>query len=319
MNILKFYFSGLKAAVGTIKMATLIYTLMFLMALIIAIPFHNALSSQLGNTMAFHAMLKHFNYTIYSDFMNSSGKFINDFILSALWIGIFYLLFTVFFTGGILNIINENNQGFSFVNFLTGCGKYFFRFFRLAIYLLVIQSLIAFIIFFPLSKILSNNYETTQNEASLFFISLAGISIFALIFILILIIGDYAKIILFHNDSGKIVRTIGKSIRFVLRHLVVTYTLYLLILAASLILFIFYFLIDNAIGVSSALTILILFLLQQAFVWLRVLIKIWFLGSENSFYKALTGSEIEVLPEEIIPGDFSERRDEDIIDHPEPG
>jgi hypothetical protein len=316
MNILKFYFSGLKAAVGTIKMATLIYALMFLMALIIAIPFHNALSSQIGNTMALHAMLRHFNYTIYSDFMNSSGKFLNGFILSALWMGIFYFLFTVFFTGGILNIINENSQKYSIVNFLTGCGKYFFRFFRLAIYLLVTQFLIVLIIFFPLSKILSANYQTTQNEASLFFIFLSGISIFTLIFILILIIGDYTKIILFHNDSRKVVRTFGKSIRLVFSHLFGTYTLYLLILSVFIILFIFYFLVDNVIVMSSALTILVMFLLQQAFIWLRVLIKIWFLSSENFYYKYLTETEVADLPEEKIQYNLSEGRNEDENGYP---
>ena len=293
MKIFKAYFAGLKSAGKSKKMAAVIYAVIFLLALILAIPFHTALLSQTGNSMALHALLKHFNYTIFSDFMNSSGKVINIFILAALWMGIFYFLFTVFFTGGILNVLSDGNMKFSILNFLTGCEKYFFRFFRLGIYLLIIQFLTAVIIFFPLSKILSTNYETTQNEASLFYISLTGVIIFTVLFILILIIGDYAKIILFHNDSGKVVKTIGKSFQFVFGHLFGTYTLYLLILVIPVLLFVFYILLDNAVGMISGFTIFIMFLSQQAFIWLRVLIKVWFLGSELSFYKILNGCDIQ--------------------------
>jgi hypothetical protein len=293
MKIFKAYFAGLKSAGKSQKTAAVIYAVIFLLALVLAIPFHTALLSQTGNSIALHALLKHFNYTIFSDFMNSSGKVINIFILAALWMGIFYFLFTVFFTGGILNVLSNGNGKFSIMSFLWGCGKYFFRFFRLGIYLLIIQFLMAVIIFFPLSKILSANYEVTLNEASLFYIFLTGVLIFAVIFILILIIGDYAKIILFNNDSKKVIRAIGKSFQFVFKHLSGTYTLYILILTAPVLLIIFYFLLDNAVGMISGFTIFIMFLIQQAFIWLRILIKIWFLGSELSFYKNLNEYNIQ--------------------------
>lgn len=297
MIIFKAYAAGLKATVKSKMMSTLIYAVILLLALIIALPFRSVLSEQAGNSMSLHSLLKHFNYTIYSDFMNSAAKIINPFLLAALWMGTFYFLFTIFFTGGILNILSDENQKFSVVNFLSGCGKYFFRFLRLGIYLLIIQFLTALIIFLPLSKILSNNYETTQNEASLFYIFLAGAIVFIVLFILILVIGDYAKIILFKNDSKKVIRTIGKSFQFVFRHLFGTYTLYFLILAVSILLFVIYLLLDNAIGMISGFTIFVMFLIQQIFIWLRVLIKVWFLGSELSFYKIINGSEVKLISE----------------------
>ena len=74
--------------------------------------------------------------------------------------------------------------------------------------------------------------------------------------------------------------------------------------------------VDNVIVMSSALTILVMFLLQQAFIWLRVLIKIWFLSSENFYYKYLTETEVADLPEEKIQYNLSEGRNEDENGYP---
>lgn len=284
MKIFKAYSEGLKSAVQTIRMSVLIYSTIFVFAVILVMPFNSALSNQAGNTMALQGLLKHFNYTIYNDFMPSASKSINPLLQQAVWMGGLYFLFAVFFTGGVLRVLSIGERKFSIVNFLSGCGEYFFRFLRLGIYLLIVDLIIALAVFIPLTMLLSNNYETTQNEASLFYISLSGAFIFAVLIILVLIVGDYAKIILFKEDSRKVIRAIGRSAKFVFRHFIGTYALYLIILAGLVLSFVLYFILDNAIGMISGFTILVMFLIQQIFIWLRVLIKIWFLGSELSFF-----------------------------------
>jgi hypothetical protein len=298
-------------------MAALIYTVILLMALIIVLPFHSAVSGQAGNSMALHSLLKQFNYTIYTDFMHSAGKIINPLLYTAVWMGIFYFLVTVFFSGGILSSLSKKDGKFSAANFLAVSGEYFFRFLRLGIYLLIIIFFIAIAIFLPLGKILSSNYDTTQSEASLFYISIAGAFVFAIFFLLILLIGDYAKIILFNTDSRKVIRTIGKSVKFVFRHLFGTYCLYLLILLVLILSFIIYFVLENVIGMVSGITIFIVFLIQQAFIWLRILIKIWFLGSEVSFYNNMNQSEYQKVSIDETSNDSSSGSVNDMIENPE--
>lgn len=287
MKILNAYFIGFNSAVKLKKMATVIYPVIFLLALIIAVPFHSALLNQAGNTMELQPLLKQFNFTVYADFMNSSGKIVKALIPAAIWMGIFYSLFTVFFTGGILNVLKDESLKFSAGNFFSGCGKYFFRYLRMGIYLLIVQILIGVIVFLPLSLILASNYETTLNEASLFYIFVTGVIIYLLLFILVLIIGDYAKIILYNNDSKKVIKSIYSAFKFTFRHLFGIYLLYILILATPVLLFVIYFLLDNTIGMVSGFTIFVMFIIQQAFIWLRVLVKVWFLGSELTFYSLI--------------------------------
>lgn len=284
MKIPKAYFTGFNSAAKLKKMVTVIYAVILLLALVIAVPFHSALLNQAGNTMELQPLLKQFNFTVYADFMNSYGKIVKALIPAAIWMGMFYFLFTVFFTGGILNILKDENHKFSAVNFFSECGKYFFRYLRMGIYLLIVQILIGVIVFLPLSLILASNYETTLNEASLFYISVTGGIIYLLLFILVLIIGDYAKIILYDNDSKKVIKSIYTAFKFTSRHLFGTYLLYILILAVPVLLFAVYFWLDSAIGMVSGFTIFIMFLIQQVFIWLRVLVKVWFLGSELTFY-----------------------------------
>jgi hypothetical protein len=315
MKIFNSYYAGLKSAAKLKKMVTVIYAVIVLLALVLALPFQSVLSSLAGNTMELDPLLRHFNYSVYSDFMNSSGKYIKPFISTAIWMGAFYYLFTVFFTGGILNILDGESRKFSITDFLSGCGKYFFRFFRLGIYLLVIQLLIAVAIFLPLGKILSGNYETTQNEASLFYITLAGVIVFAVISILVLIVGDYAKIILFRNDSGKVIRAVGRSVKFVFRHLLGTYILYLIISIILVLLFVIYLWLDDAVGMISGVTIFIMFLIQQIFIWLRVLTKIWLIGSELSFYEIINGRGIQSPAEKSHSDNLSAGNGDDAINN----
>jgi hypothetical protein len=318
MKIFKAYFEGLKSTLKTLRMSAIIYSVIFLFAVIIAMPFHSALSNQAGNTMALHGLLKHFSYTSFSDFMHSASKSLSPLLLEAVWMGGLYFLFVVFFTGGILSVLKYDGKKFSFVNFLSGCGEYFFRFLRLGIYLLIVELIIALAVFIPLTMLLSNNYETTQNEASLFYISVSAAFVFAVLFILVLIVGDYAKIILFKEDSSKVIRAIGRSVKFVFRHLIGTYALYLIILTGLILSFVVYFILDNEIGMVSGFTIVVMFIIQQVIIWLRILIKIWFLGSELSYYKFISRSENNLLAEEVIPDNFSSSKSEDMIQGPEP-
>ncbi len=85
------------------------------MALIIAIPFSSTIQKEAGSSMAFSALLKDFDYTVYRDFMNHSAMAIQPYISTAIWMGIFYLLFTIFFEGGILKVLKEKR-----INSLSG-------------------------------------------------------------------------------------------------------------------------------------------------------------------------------------------------------
>ncbi len=96
----------------------------------------STLSKIAGNSMDINSMIKGFDFTTYADFLRAAGHAISPFISAAFGFGVLYLIFTVFFAGGVLKILNVENQKFSARLFFENCAIFFFRFLRLAIYLI---------------------------------------------------------------------------------------------------------------------------------------------------------------------------------------
>lgn len=291
MKILKAYSSGFKAALNTKKLSATIYIITIMMALILAIPFGSTIEKEAGNSMAFTNLLKDFDYTVYKDFMDQSAKAIQPYIQAAIWMGVFYLIFTIFFEGGILTVLRRKEDKFSLRFFWEASAKYFSRFFRLAIYAMLFQLAAAVVVLGVLSKILSSASDTVQSEASLIYIGLIGIIIYILIFIFLLVVTDYAKVMLVENEEYRPFRTILRSFGFVFRHFLTAYFLYLFLLVVPILLFIIYFRVEDGIGMSSGGKIFIIFIIQQVFVWARIFIKIWTLGSELNLYRKFEKKE----------------------------
>jgi hypothetical protein len=285
MKIFNSYAAGFKSAFNTKKLVTTIYVITFLMALMLAIPFGTTIQKEAGNSMAFSALLKGFDYTVYQDFMNHSRDAIQPYIATAIWIGIFYLLFTIFFEGGILTVLKRKEDKFTLRFFWEASAKYFSRFLRLAVYMIIVQAVTAVIFFIILAQIISSVYKSAPNEISIFYTFVAGVVIYLVIFIFLLTVTDYAKVMLVENEVYRPFRTILRSFGFVFKHFLSTYFLYLLLLIVPILLFAIYFKLESAIGMTSGWKILIIFIIQQLLVWSRVFTKIWILGSELNLYR----------------------------------
>ena len=301
MKSLKSYLNGFKAAINTKKLVTLLYSTTLLLTLVIAIPFGKTIENKAGYSGAIHNLLYNYDYTIYSDFMNQYSDAIQPFISTAVWIAVLYLIFTVFFTGGILKILKMNEASYFLSSFWKACAQYFSRFFRLAVYMIILHVILAIIVFLLLSMILDSAYNTVQSEASLFYIALAGVIIYLIFFIYLLAVTDYAKIMMFKYPEYRPLRTVVRAFAFVTKHLFSTFGLYKLLLVFPIILFIVYFIISSAIGMSNGFLILLTFIIQQIVIWFRVFTKVWFLGSEMDLFDTFDNKQQEEIIAEAVP------------------
>jgi len=284
MNIIQAYINGLKSAGQSKRIATLIYIITLFLGLIVAIPFFQAFKAGTGDSLLINSLLKDFDFTAFTEAMRHGGSVFKTIAPHGIWIGLFFIILSIFLIGGILKTLNQKPTGFSMNYFFDGCGSYFFRFLRLTFYMIIIHIIIALIVFLFLGLILEGAYKTVESEKGLFYIGLTGGIIYLLLFIFLIIITDYAKIILVKDRSRKVLVCMWRSIKFVIRHFLRTYGLYLLLLIAPVLLFFIYFILNRAIGMSSGITILIMFIIQQIFIWSRAWIRIWILGSQLEFY-----------------------------------
>lgn len=269
-------------SVRSLKMTFLIYSINLALALLVVFPFLGTLKSGFGDSMLPDALLKGFDFTSLVEFL-SNFKSIGGFIAQARWMIVFYLIVSVFMSGGILFIIN-NKEKFSVISFLNGSVLYFFRFFKLFVYMLIFNLLVAVVVYMPLYFIVDSASATVTSEASLFYIVLFGVIIHLVLFIILQMIAYYTKIRIVSEGSRKVFRSIFKSIKFVFKHFTSTLTLFVLQLIIPMLLLIVIFFFNDAIGMTSGFTILVMFIIQQAFVISRVFTRIWLYGSQYDLF-----------------------------------
>jgi hypothetical protein len=75
-----------------------------------------------------------------------------------------------------------------------------------------------------------------------------------------------------------------QATKFVFRHFGKTYGLYLAVVVFSLALFLLYFVLDGLVMMRTPLTITLILLVQQLFIWLRIGTKVWLMGSELTLH-----------------------------------
>ena len=297
MKILKAYIKGLASALSILRMSMLIFFFTLLIGLMVAIPFKSTLTNMVGHSMLPSVLLSDFDYTSYEDIMRNYGDVIKPFVQIMFWVGLVYLIFSIFFAGGILNYFQNKDNKFSIKSFFEGCGKYFFRFLRLSVIVIILNMIITLIVYIPLGMVISHFAETVESEASLFYIGVGGVMIYLVLLILSLIISDYTKIKLVTENTTKVFSTFWQSIQFTFRHLFGTYTLYVLLAIVPILFFVFYYFIESTIGMTSGVTIVVMFVIQQFFIWVRVISKIWFYSSQLLYHNSFIQAKLpEVLP-----------------------
>lgn len=284
MNIVKAYTKGFGEANRHFGMIALIYLSNLFLALILAFAFRDMLQTGFGGSAASDSLLQGFNYTTWHDFLNQNNLAFSTIMAQVKWYGIAYLIITVFLNGGILSAFRTGN--FKRSDFFGSAAHHFFRFFRLSAYMICFQLLVVLLVWFPVTLLFDGFFDTMKTDRALFF-AFGGIFLFSLLlFGLLKIISDYAKFHIFLRKQKTVLPAIWSATKYVFRRFFKLYALFLMLLVAPLVAFAVYALLNHWIGMNSAVSILIMFLVQQVFVFTRGWLRVWRLGGQYHVYFA---------------------------------
>jgi hypothetical protein len=263
-------------------MLVVLYLLNLLPAFLLAWGFRSALLEGLGDSMSAEAILGGFDFTVFSDFLNHHGE-----TLSPIYAQVFaaigiYALVSVFTAGGILSVLS-GTEG-SLRNFFMACGDLFPRFFRLFLIFILVASVAGFVAAALLGifhEIITDGAASEKPEILWF---LAAVGIWVAIIMLIGTIGDYAKIDTVCNDRGKMLRAFWRATKFVLRRFLPVVGLQLLIFILVLLLVGLYWSAESLFETASAAAVVLLFILQQAFVGSRIWARVFSFASQRELF-----------------------------------
>jgi hypothetical protein len=202
-----------------------------------------------------------------------------------------YYWVSLFLHGGILSVLKSRgitgemesrNMRFA-PDFFQGAGKYFGRFFRLAIYSLLLW-LVFGIVYYLFNLLTKSLTAGGTNEPAILFRYLSRPIIVLFLYFLIRMIGDYARIKLVVEDSKAVFGSLLFSVRFVFGNFIKTLILYYLMLITGLIVFGVYWVLQKMVPTQTLLPILIAFLIGQIFILSRGWLKIALQAAQLHFY-----------------------------------
>lgn len=187
-----------------------------------------------------------------------------------------FLLFlgSIFLAGGAVKMLVYDGPDYSPRMFYEGCGRYFWRFLRLALYSVLFYA-VALIVTRLLRKLAEQAWDEGMEDHQLTIAGWVVSGLMLLLFALVSTAMDYAKVRLVADDSRKSLRAAFGSMRLVLTHLGKTMGVWLVLMVFLAVFVGLYLPVSNWLQGGGAGSILALILVQQLYVlsrvWLRMM------------------------------------------------
>ncbi len=292
-------------------MVLFLFVLNLLFSLILAVPMYTSLEESMGRSEVGDRMVKGFDYIWWEEFRDQSrgiettfspsilgkGAVLDNFVYlipfevkhlprTILVFGALYILLHTFLSGGIISVLSRDIPSFSIRSFFSGAGKLASRFFLLMISSWIFFFLVIMLIGF-FSTISNKVSSTAISEIFPFYLNLIFSIFVYVLFLFIQMVFDYARIKTALEDSQNVLLTIKDAFVFVFKNIGSTMGLFYLLLITNLALTVVYIILKEIIPQSSAVSIAVIFIIQQMFICSLIWIRCWLYSSQLELYKYL--------------------------------
>lgn len=292
MQVLNSYGNGIKRAFLEPKMVFVLWLVNFVFASVIYFLVSGYLSDTIGNSLVASNFLKGFDFKTFFELMAHEGEGLHWIYYAALILVFLFYWVSIFLHGGILSVLKTRAQAGEMEGrdkrfaaaFFQGAGMFFGRFFRLAIYSLLLWIVFG-VIYFILHKILTLFTAGGTNETAMFYLFWVHIVIALFFYFLIRMVGDYARIRIVAEDSKAVFGSLVYAVRFVFGNFFKTLILYYLILITGLVIFGIYWFVQKMVLPQTLLLILLAFAIGQVFILIRGWLRIALQAAQFHFFE----------------------------------
>ena len=211
---------------------------------------------------------------------------------------VLYILITVFLTAGVYWLFFSRSE-FELPYFILECGKYFSRFLKLfsISFLFYFGSLImSFIIY----SILIGFTDDSISEVWPIILTIISFGIFVLLIFLVIILFDYAKVILITETCTGMFSAIKEAAMFFMMNFFKTIGIYLLYILATILLFVIFKFATSFIVTDTFFKIALFFILSQIFVFMRLHLRLALFDSVIVYYQESMTAMPGMLNKEML-------------------
>lgn len=280
MKIIQSYKGGWAVSLNSKRMASLIYLVNLILALLLVIPFYGLFNSVAGASLLPENLIQNFDATAFGDFLRDGGKAFAFYLKGLIpWL-ILFLVLGVFYQGGIISWVSNHKEKFSTRAFVSQGVKYLWPFAKTCFYTLIIQALFALVVYLPVALILGQENLTDQYIGRTL---LVAIPIHFVLLIFGTMIAEYTRFFIFSSGTTKVLKSLWKAVKFCFRKFFRLFGIYILWVLVPLALLIAFYFIRINWSVNTGLMVFLLFIVQQLFIWLRVMLRIQKTGMYFSY------------------------------------
>jgi hypothetical protein len=295
MNIFRLPFSALYRTLRRPGLLATLYAMTLLLTLPLALAFRNVLQTAMADSGAYESLLYDFQFTIIADFLKQYGSRVASLFTTATLFALFAVPLNSFLSGGILTVLRESEGRFSLVLFFSGCARYFGRFLRLLLIftgaLIVLFSLGAIVLGMSIAAVA----DRAESEVPIIGMSVAGGVVLAVVFVLLMMVVDYAKVIAVDTSSSRMFKVAGQAAKFVWKNFFRVLAIHVILILFALVFTGVYFAAEGAVGMVSPMTVLLGMVFQQLFIVGRSWFRSAFFAAELGLYQSVVVGQAPII------------------------
>ncbi len=285
MRIFKLFINGISTANTNFKIIIYLWIINFLFSLMLVAPVYFMINKNISKSLMGEKLAQGFDLFWLGDVLYKFRDFSPALIGGIIFPALLYLLLYIFLNGGIIGRLTVTFENVNLKNFFSDCGFFFWRFFKLFLISIVVYVVFLGLFYRIISMILEIFTKKATTEWPLIIVSNLKIVVLLLLFTIVTMFFDYAKIRVVISNSKKVIKETLFTLKFLGKRFFKAWGLYLLIGLFFLIITFIYMEIAYIIPKNTSLLILLSFIWQQIYIFARLWIKLIFFGSEIEFYR----------------------------------
>ena len=297
ISIFTAFTTGIKDVYKTKKLVLIFYLVQFVLAYILTKPISQLLSKAFSTATLNDVILNRFDLKYLYAMLREFGKGVDLFGL-VFPLSLLYILISIFLTAGVYWLFYTKTE-FKLSEYFIKCGIYFSRFLKLFLVSMIFY-VACFAIFALLSSLFGNLTKDTVTEVWPVILTFVKYGLLIFLFALVLMIFDYAKILLIDESTSGVFSAAIEAMKFFMMNFFKTIGIFLLYIITGVLFFAVFKLIDSSIITNTYFTISIFFILTQIYIYLRQYLRLALYDSLIVYYQETITAIPGMLNKEML-------------------
>ncbi len=253
------------------RIAGIVYFLQLCLALTVGMQVYDVMQASIGNSLEINKLLHNYDHTVVTDFLKVHGASITPLIGQLRWLLLAWLLFSVFTDGGLLYCVHAPEQA-SGVGFWKNGAAHFFAFLKISLVFLFFAGLWTMLLFLPIAMFFQPSLQFFSSEKYAVWLVMLILALWLLGFVELFVWSVLSRV-QHLEKGGSAFGSIWAGWRSFRKNKASFMALMAGFIGLQLLLLLCYFVAEALTGMTSAMLILVVFVLQQVFVFCRIQIR----------------------------------------------